>query len=115
MAEVPPLNPEIPSNAKTAESHAPPPNLNGAAPASEPEPIAPQPDPVTPKTAPAEAAGPQPMEAMFWQMRDDQKRLERVLLVTMGGLLLLALYMGIKSRAKGGGPSIVYESAEGLE
>lgn len=84
MSDTPPHVPPIPANAKTAGSHAPPadmskppqqPTPSQAVPESEDQ-APPQPQPTghydTPNTT----------EAMFTQLRTDQARLERVLLLT---------------------------------
>lgn len=119
MGEMKPHIPSIPPDAKRAAHHAPPSDLDNPAPAPQPAQAATggegemQEVPVTPPAQessspeppyyaspeipyqPQAYESPEPIEAMFAQLRDDQKRMERMLLftnLTALAVIALALY-----------------------
>lgn len=98
-----PFIPPIPPDAKVAASHAPPSDLNN--PAAAPTPsvqaaedegskVAPDPQPVQtprpPRAQPAQESHP-PTEAMFYQLREDQQRMQKMVAMTLIALVLAAM------------------------
>lgn len=125
MADMTPHVPDIPPDARTAAPHAPPPNL--ANPATTPTPSSippneqapPQPavDSEQPAPAPPPPRGgaapryesPEPIEAMYAQSREDARKMQRLLLLTLTAMLFLLLYVGLKAKQGQGGFSELAE------
>lgn len=96
----PPFVPEIPQDAKTAGSHAAPIDLPNAVESSEnidaeahrrdDTASNPQPKPQSKPAAdsPKQEKGHPPTEAMFFQLREDQQRLQRMVMITLMALIV---------------------------